>query len=293
MEIHRGSEFKNWKSQWEAFVRLSKLDQADPQTQVDILTLACSEGTWKKIQNMGLTSAQMKSVPDILKAVDKYAQGQVNEVMESRNFHLRVQEPGESFYDFLTSLRDLASTCNFCDCSHDRLKRDRIVCGLLDGETIKKLLTHSTLTLKQAEEICLVEESASKDRDAIMKPASLKLKKTVSQSCARRGEKKGIPRPNQASGYAKEKTPKCKNCFRCGRPTHKGNELCPAKESTCNLCGKRGHFRIVCKSAIAAKPYTSRPLNTKKIKFLVVLLQQLKSNMRQELKLKLNTVVNH
>ena len=23
LEIHRGSEFKNWKSQWEAFVRLS------------------------------------------------------------------------------------------------------------------------------------------------------------------------------------------------------------------------------------------------------------------------------
>ena len=187
MEIHRGSEFKNWKSQWEAFVRLSKLDQADPQTQVDILTLACSAGTWKKIQNMGLTSAQMKSVPDILKAVDKYAQGQVNEVIESRNFHLRVQEPGESFYDFLTSLRDLASTCNFCDCSHDRLIRDRIVCWLLDGETIKKLLTYSTLTLKQAEEICLAEESASKDRDAIMEPASVEPKKTCFSKLGKEG----------------------------------------------------------------------------------------------------------
>ena len=96
--------------------------------------LACSADTWKKIQDMGLTSTQMKSVPDILKAVDKYAQGQVNEVMESRNFHLKVQEPGESLYDFLNSLRDLASTCNFCDCLHDWLIRDQIACGLLDGE---------------------------------------------------------------------------------------------------------------------------------------------------------------
>ena len=56
--------------------------------------------------------------------------------------------------------------------------------------------------------------------------------------------------------------------MRCGRPTHKGNKLCPAKESTCNLCGKRGHFRIVCRSATAAKPITSRPLNTKKYKIL-------------------------
>ena len=31
--------------------------------------------------------------------------------------------------------------------------------------------------LKQAEEICLAEESASKDRDAVMKPTSLELKK--------------------------------------------------------------------------------------------------------------------
>ena len=60
LDIHGGSEFKNWKSQWEVFVRLSKLDKADPQTQVDILMLACRTGTWKKIQNMGLTSAQME-----------------------------------------------------------------------------------------------------------------------------------------------------------------------------------------------------------------------------------------
>ena len=194
LDIHRGSEFKNWKSQWEAFVRLSKLDQADPQTPVDILTLACSAGTWKKIRNMGLISAQMKSVPDILKAVDKYAQGQVNEVTESRNFHLRVQEPSESFYDFLTSLRDLASTCNFFDCSDNWLIRDCIVCGLLDGETIKKLLTYSALMLKQAEEICLAEESASRDRDAFMKPTSLEAKKKLFLKAGQGGVKRrGFP----------------------------------------------------------------------------------------------------
>ncbi len=62
---------------------------------------------------MGLATAQMKKVKDILKAVDRYAQGEVNEVMESRNFDLRFQEPGETVCDFLTSIRDLASTCNF------------------------------------------------------------------------------------------------------------------------------------------------------------------------------------
>ena len=72
----------------------------------------------------------------------------------------------------------------------DRLIRDRIVCRSLDGETI----THSALMLKQAEEICLTEESASKDRDAIMKPISLELKKKpVSQNWARMGEIRGFP----------------------------------------------------------------------------------------------------
>ena len=74
------------------------------------------------------------------------------------------------------------------------LMQDWIVCGLRDGETIKKLLTHSALTLNQEEEICLDDYSASKDRDAILKLTSLELQKKLFLKAGQGGgEKKGIP----------------------------------------------------------------------------------------------------
>ncbi|CAB0001519.1 unnamed protein product, partial [Nesidiocoris tenuis] len=37
-----------------------------------------------------------------------------------------------------------------------------------------------------------------------------------------------------------------KHCFRCGDKLHKNTNSCPALNSTCQTCGKRGHFLKTC-----------------------------------------------
>lgn len=39
-----------------------------------------------------------------------------------------------------------------------------------------------------------------------------------------------------------------KKCYFCGGPMHANRSLCPARESTCHNCSKKGHFAKVCQS---------------------------------------------
>ena len=72
----------------------------------------------------------------------------------------RVQETqtGESFDLFLTALRSLAKTCNFGS-MQDPMIRDRVVVGVRDNSTRKKLLAENKLTLNKCIDICRASET--------------------------------------------------------------------------------------------------------------------------------------
>ena len=61
-------------------------------------------------------------------------------------FYKREQQEGESVAHFLPELRTLARSCDFGDVLQTSL-RDRLICGLRDSATVKKLLTIDGLTL--------------------------------------------------------------------------------------------------------------------------------------------------
>ncbi len=92
----------------------------------------------------------------------------INETIERRTFQERKQHQGESFDDFLISLRELAKTCNFCnnDC-HQKAIRDQLIEGLQDGETRQVLLEVKDLTLDTAITKCRGLETAKKSRQDI------------------------------------------------------------------------------------------------------------------------------
>ena len=68
------------------------------------------------------------------------------------------------FDDFLTSLKELAKTCDFCEGCQYSLLRDRIVTGIRNADVVKKLLAIKSETLEAAIELCRVEESAERYR---------------------------------------------------------------------------------------------------------------------------------
>ena len=130
------------------YISLSGLEREAPAKLVQAITLCFACETLTIVENLGLTPEQRSSITAIVSAnVD----GQVNESVERRNFRRRVQQPGESFDDFLVSLRELAKTCKFCsdECVHKSI-RDQIIEGVSDGNTEEELLKEKDLSLDAA-----------------------------------------------------------------------------------------------------------------------------------------------
>ena len=84
---------------------------------------------------------------------EEFCIGETNETYERFIFNRRGQEENESIDQYVTVLRKLAQTCNFCNCLHDSLIRDRLVLGIKDESIRKKLLQEKKLSLSRAVDI--------------------------------------------------------------------------------------------------------------------------------------------
>ena len=57
----------------------------------------------------------------VMAKMEKHCIGEVNEICERYCFNMRDKLPMESVDSFVAELRNLAKTCNFCDCLRDSL----------------------------------------------------------------------------------------------------------------------------------------------------------------------------
>ena len=156
LQVDQGTDFKAWKTQWEAYLSLSELGTQSQRKQVQALTLCFTRETLTIVENLGLSETQRGSVEAILTALQRYVEGQI-ELVERRHFRQRKQQHGESFDDLLVSLRELAKTCKFCsdECIQKSI-RDQIVEGLMDGDMVEDLLKESDQTLEAIR--CLISK---------------------------------------------------------------------------------------------------------------------------------------
>ena len=107
----------------------------------------------------------MKKTSAIIDAMQKYMDGHINETVERHNFCHRFQQSGESFDEYLVSLRELAKTCKFCsDACMQKNIRDQIIEGLYDGNTVESLLQEAELTLATTSTKCRSKEAAQKNQ---------------------------------------------------------------------------------------------------------------------------------
>ena len=241
LQVDRGTDFKAWKMQWEAYLSLSGLGSQDQATQVQALTLCFTRETLTIVENLGLSTAQRGKVKDIIAAIQRHVEGQVNESVERRRFRQRKQQQGESFDDFLVSLRELAKTCKFCsdECTQ-KSTRDQIVEGLLDGDIVEDLLKESKLTLEATVSKCRAQEAAKHQRAEITSAPS--------NHAAIQAIRNPLPTYTQ-------QRPQSATCPGCGSTHHQGGrQQCPAFHLTCRNCNKIGHFARVCRSRRKQQP---------------------------------------
>ena len=94
------------------------------------------------------TEADRQDINKVLEKLEAYCIGETNETCERYVFNKRDQQQGESFDSYLSALRSFIKTCNF-GTLQDNLLRDRMVLGIRENSTRKKLLAESKLTLEK------------------------------------------------------------------------------------------------------------------------------------------------
>ncbi|KAK3732969.1 hypothetical protein RRG08_002577 [Elysia crispata] len=185
---------------------------------------------------------------DIIKKFEAYILGETNETFERYKFNKRNQGEHESIDQFVTALKTLAATCNFCDCMKDSLLRDRLVTDVFIGDTRKRLLEQRKLTLSAAVDICRALEASKsqlKEMEPSVSQATESLNKVAFKVKGSRPEK---------SSFTKS------TCKFCGGDHPFVKSKCPAYGRNCGNCGGRDHFAKVCKTK---GPRTKRKTDNK------------------------------
>ena len=214
----------DWKDAYQRYLLLSGSDRQPEQFQTAILLQSIGTEARKVYKGFVFTGTESKTNPDtLIKKYDEYFLSETRDFIERLKFSRRVQLPHETFEQYLSDLRFLASSCNFCT---PKCCDNRIMDRILDGhksEVVKEKLTRSQkLDLATTLNTCRAMELNAENKKVVMNKEGEVNK--VSHSTGKRFD---------------DKSKRCKFCTQSHRM--KKSE-CPAWGKTCYSCHKPNHF---------------------------------------------------
>lgn len=247
--------WKLWKQKFNLYLLASDKSEKKDEVKIAILlNLLGDEGL--QIYNTFEYSEEEDhtKLVIVLKKFDDYCNPVKNLVYEHFKFFKREQHPSETMDQFVTALRQLASTCEFKE--KDVLIRDRLVIGIGDLRIQEELLRHPDLKLSEAIQICRSMESSVATQKEMSKDKEQSVSVCAVDWRAKNSSKQDKHSTGPASGQFNENYPgtsgkysnykKGNNCNNCGLVHDSGR--CPASNRYCSRCKNPGHYRKFCKS---------------------------------------------
>lgn len=185
---------------------------------------------------------QQRLLDEVIMRFDEHCLPQKNVTMESFKFSNIIQREKQPFTEFLTELRSQLDRCDYkCRCGlsyEERMLKDRIITGVVDKKLQLKLLDGNTESVGKIIDICRAFEAAGINKGI------LDTKKAVVAEIAQKNDIDAV------SSGERERI-----CFRCGGPWNfQHRSICKAKNATCNICMKKGHFASRCRRADEKTP---------------------------------------
>ena len=184
---------------------------------------------------MSLDKPGDKEYAALVEALSKHFKPTPSEIVERFKFHSRVRKAGESVTTFVSKLRCLSEFCNFGETPKDMI-RDRLVCGINNNATQKRLLAESKLSYEKAVELSLSMETAAQS----MRELKVKFEGNVSHRPLQQ-EVHRVANSSSSSGQGGTKS--VPTCYRCGNRGHCVTKCSLSKDIVCHNCGKPGHLR--------------------------------------------------
>ena len=234
-------KWKKFKRAWDNYAIVARLHKFEEDFKTATFLSAIGEDALEIYEGFTFDSpTDSRQLKEVIDKFQEFYIGQTDETYERYVFNNRVQKEGETFDQYLSALRNLAKTCNFCSCLRDTLLRDKIVLGVRDNALRGKMLQDRNLTLAKAIDICRSGESASvKLKDLPGSSASFSDIHDVSAKARAGTSKRGSSEGRRVCKY-------------CGKTHEFSKEKCPAFGRVCKNCGIRNHFANVCKQKTKA-----------------------------------------
>lgn len=215
--------WKTWKQTFDDFSILSNLQGQSHERQLAMFRYSLGEKARSILNTLNVSKEDLKNPSAVIEAFERYCLGYSNETFERFKFFKRDQLQGESIDQYVTCLKEISRSCNFCNCMRESLIRDRIILGVAEETTTKRLIKCRQLTLEQCINICRGEEAAGLRMQHL-------------------GLQKGEAELNSLE--QKRSSP----CSFCGLRHQPSKEKCPAWGKTCAKCKKLNHFARQCRS---------------------------------------------
>ena len=163
-------EWKRFNGQWLNYVKTAKVNCKEKDYQTAIFLAHIGMDAYEIFNMMEFDDeADKVDLHKLIDAFEKYCIRKVNKVYKRYVWHRWPQESGESFNMFLNGLWHLVKSQDYSNVKESTI-RDRIVLGIRDDTTVKKLLQTRKLDLSKAISICHSAEALTRQLKAITSP---------------------------------------------------------------------------------------------------------------------------
>ena len=254
-DFKRPDEWLRWKRRFEQFLCASGLDKESDERKVSTLLYCLGPDADDVLTSTSIGDEDRKKYSEVVAKLDAHFKVRRNVIFERVRFNKRNQLENETAEEYITALYSLVETCDY-GTMKDELLRDRLVVGVRNTKVSERLQMKADLTLEEAKKT-IRQSEAVREHTQQLNAADHKDVEEVRNSRPQRTRNARGQRTRYSQRDARDKRggPRGQtnhNCTRCGQTKHQHGDRCPAKQSICRKCNRKGHYAACCFSKTVA-----------------------------------------
>ncbi|XP_045445671.1 uncharacterized protein LOC123653729 [Melitaea cinxia] len=242
-----GSDLKwiHWKYSFENFIA-QEAASADDALKYKLLVNHISPSIFNFIQ-------ACNTYVDAMTTLSTTYEKRKNITLARHRLATRKQQPGETLAEYSRSLAILARECHFKAVTANEHQNETVcgtfIAGILSQKIRERLLEKSTMSLEETLNLAISLETENTSRLlTVSSPSTSAVPvNAISETQAPQPQLNLAATRTQNFQYSRP-TQSDRRCFFCGGNVHQRIK-CPANNTQCQLCSKKGHFATVCRSS--------------------------------------------